>query len=112
MNADKRKQLINDYKTKPSVGAVYAIDCSGNHRRIVKSTVDIGGIQSRFQFAMSIKGCPDPMLNNEWIQYGSESFSLVILEELKMKKDQSPREFADDMKQLYKLWLEKSDESE
>lgn len=112
MNADKRKQLKNDYKSKPAQGAVYAIECSGNHRRIVKSTVDIGGIQSRFAFAMAIKGCPDPALNSEFLQYGPESFSLTILEELKMKEDQSPREFAEDMKQLCVLWLEKYAEDE
>lgn len=109
MNADRKKQLKSDYKSKPATGAVYAILCSGNQRRIVKSTVDVGGIQSRFRFAMATKSCPDPMLNNEWLQYGSDAFSLVILEELTMKEDQTAAEFAEDMKQLYELWLEKPD---
>lgn len=110
MDTDTRRQLKNEYKAKPNVGAVYAIECSGNGRRIVKSTVDIGGIRSRFRFAMEIKGCPDPMLNNEWLQYGSKSFSLLVLEELKKKEDQTPAEFAQDMKQLYELWQSRPDE--
>lgn len=109
MNTDKKRQLKYDYKNKPAIGAVYAIECSGNQRRIIKSTVDIGGIKIRFQFAMATKTCPDPMLHNEWLQYGSESFSLIILEERKMKEEQTSREFADDMKQLYELWLKKHD---
>lgn len=108
MNSDKRKQLKNNYKNKAAVGGVYAIECSGNHRRCIKSTVDIAGIKNRFQFALSIKGCPDPIMNNEWIQYGSDAFSLVILEELTMKDGQTPKEFANDIALLYEMWLEKT----
>ena len=106
MNADQRRQLKNEYRNKPAVGAVYAIDCSGNQRRWIKSTVDLEGIKNRFRFAISIQGSPDPAMNNEWKQYGAESFSLVVLEELKMKEDQTAKEFAEDIKQLLKLWLE------
>lgn len=109
MNSDRKKQLRNEYKSKPAVGAVYAIDCSGNGRRLMKSTVDIGGIKSRYNFAISTKGSPDPSLNNEWLKYGSESFSLTVLEEMTMREGQSPKEFADDMNALYELWLEKTD---
>ena len=108
MQTDRKKQLKNDYKDRHAVGAVYAITCSGNHRRCIKSTVDIGGIKSRFQFAMAIKSCPDPALSSEFAQYGAESFSLSVLEELEMKEGQTAREFAEDMKQLLALWLEKT----
>ena len=110
MNEQKRIQIRDDYKSKPNVGAVYAIDCSGNQRRLLKWTVDIEGLKNRFKFALATKGSPDPALNTEWKQYGSESFSLVVLEEMEMKKDQTAREFREDMKQLYELWLEKPEE--
>lgn len=112
MNEEKKRQIRNEYKSKPAVGAIYALECSGNKRRCIKSTVDIEGLKNRFQFALSIKGCPDPVMTAEWKEYGSESFSLVVLEELKMKEDQTAREFRDDMKQLYELWLEKLKEEE
>lgn len=107
MDSAKKKELINSYKRKRQVGAVYAIDCAGNGRRLVKSTVDVGGIQSRYNFAISIQGCPDPALQREWAEYGSATFSLTILEELPMKEDQTSREFADEMKVLLEMWLEK-----
>lgn len=107
MNADRKKQIISDYKSKRAVGGVYAIVCSGNQRRCVKASPDIGGIKNRYQFAMAIKGCPDPVFRKEWEAYGSESFSLHILEELEMKEDQSAREFAEELELLRDLWLEK-----
>lgn len=108
MDSEKKKQLIKEYKSKLAVGAVYCIECSGNQRRYIKSTVDIGGIRNRFGFAIQTKSCPDPALYSEWSKYGSESFSLVILEELEQKEDQSSKEFANDIKLLLELWLEES----
>lgn len=107
MDAEKRKQLRNDYKRKPAVGAVYAISCSGNHSRKIYSTVDIGGLQNRFAFSQAIKGCPDPTLRREWEAYGFDSFSLEVLEELRMKEDQTPKAFAEEVKLLQALWEEK-----
>ena len=107
MDADKRKQLISDYKRKLNVGAVYALECSGNNRRWIKSTTDIQGIKNRFQFSMSMKGCPDPATRAECEKYGYDSVSLVVLEELKMKEDQTDKEFADEIKVLKELWVDK-----
>lgn len=107
MNTEKRKQLIHDYKQKRSVGAVYALECSGNHRRWIKSTTDIAGLKNRFQFSMSMKGCPDPVTRVECATYGWDSISLVVLEELEKKEDQTDKEFAEDIKVLKALWVDK-----
>ena len=106
MNEDRKKQLARDYKKKCAVGAVYQITCGGSGRKIVKSTVDMDAIQSRFQFALATKSCPDPALRAEWLEYGAESFSLSVLEEIKKKEDQSSAEFAEDVKALREMWLE------
>lgn len=112
MDPAKKRQLKNNYKSKPAVGGVYCILCSGNQRRLIKSSVDLAGIQSRYNFALAIKGCPDPALQSEWMEYGSDSFSFTVLEELTMKEGQSPREFADDMDLLREMWIEKQDRGE
>lgn len=107
MDADKRKQLINDYKCKLNIGAVYALECKGNNRRWIKSTTDIQGIKNRFQFSMSMKGCPDPATRAECEKYGWDSITLVVLEELEMKEGQTDKEFADDIKALKEMWIDK-----
>ena len=107
MDQERKKQLIKDYKRKLNIGAVYYIECRGNHRRILFSTIDIGSIKNRYAFSRSINGCPDPSFYGEWTKYGTESFSLVVLEELKMKEDQTAQDFADDIKMLLEMWREK-----
>ncbi len=114
MNTDMKRQMRDDYKHKLKVGAVYALECSGNHRRWIRSTTDIHGIRNRFQLAVSMKGCPDPLTRTECDHYGWDSISLTVLEELEMKKDQTIKEFSDDLKLLQELWAEKllSDDEE
>lgn len=107
MNAEEKKRLVNEYKSKPVTGGVYCIECSGNHRRWIKSTTDLEGIANRFKFAVETGGCPEPSMLREWKEYGVSSFSLIVLEELKKKEDSTAREFADDITALYELWLEK-----
>lgn len=107
MNEEQKKKIKDDYRNQAAVGAVYALCCSGNHQRWLKSTVDIKGIRNRFAFAVASNGCPDPSARREWTQYGTGSFSLEILEELKQKEEQSAKEFADDIAVLLELWTEK-----
>lgn len=108
VDTSEKKRLKNDYKKKPAVGAVYCIECGGNKRRYIKSTMDIGGIKNRFSFAMAIGSCPDPALRREWSEYGNKSLSLTVLEELEMGEDQTDGEFAKDIELLLELWREKS----
>ncbi len=107
MDAEKKRMLKSEYRNMLRVGAVYALECSGNHRRWIRWTPDIQGMKNRFQFSVSMKQCPDPATRLECDKYGWESISLVVLEELKMKKDQTSKEFSDELKLLCKMWTEK-----
>ena len=113
MDTDIRRRLKDEYKHKLNIGAVYVLECSGNHRRWIRSTTDIQGIRNRFQFAASMKVCPDPATHSECDQYGCDSISLAVLEELQMKEGQTAGEFSDDIELLRELWMQKllSDEN-
>ncbi len=112
MDKEKRKALINAYKSKLAVGGIYCIQCSGNGRRWIKSTYDMEGSKGRFMFAVNAKLCPEPCMQREWMEYGIDSFSFLCLEELKMGETQTESEFHNDVIALYEMWLEKETEKE
>lgn len=107
MDPAEKKRLKDNYKSSAAVGGIYRLVCEGNGHAIVKSTLDIAGIKSRFNFAMKIKSCPDPNMQKDCLEFGSDSFKLEVLEELTMKEGQTAKEFSDDMEVLYELWLER-----
>jgi hypothetical protein len=47
-----------------------------------------------------------------WKQYGADSFSFEIVEEIEKKETQTQRQFSDDLNTLLELWNEKKMEGE
>ena len=46
-------------------------------------------------------------MNLEWKQYGANSFSFTVLEEINKGETQTDQEFAEDIRTLYDMWMEK-----
>lgn len=107
---DRRKELKNLYKSRAMIGGVYRISCSGNGRVWIKSAKNLQEQQNRFRFFISGNYCPEPGMRAEWKQYGAESFSLTVLEELKKGETQTEAEFARDIETLHEIWMQKQEE--
>jgi hypothetical protein len=107
MDSMRRKELKNTYKEKAAIGGIYRILCKGNGRTWMKSTTNLAGQKNKFIFSVSINSCPEPIMQMEWMEYGAQSFSFAILEELKQKESQTEREFSEDIKALLEIWQEK-----
>ena len=107
MDSSKRKEMKNAYKAKKITAGICCIYCSGNNRRLIQATRDTESLRNRFVFSMKTGTNPDPLLLEEWKQYGNDSFSFEVLEEIEKREGQPEKEFADDIDVLYEMWPEK-----
>lgn len=107
MDSARKKELAASYRSRRSVGGICCIRCSGNQRVRLLPTKNLKGLQNRFEFSMATHECPDPFFRDEWAEYGADSFSFEVLEELKQGETQTDKEFAEDIDELYELWSEK-----
>lgn len=107
MEKFSKRELKEQYKNRAVIGGVYCIKCNGNGRTWIKSTKNMTGQKNRIEFSISANSCPEPDMFREWEQYGAESFSFIILEEIKKGETQTEREFTNDINLLYDMWIEK-----
>ncbi len=102
-----KKEIKEQYKNRAVIGGVYSITCTGSGRRWIKSTKDLAGQKNKFEFFTSTNLCPEPGMSVDWKQYGAEAFSFDILEQLEKGESQTDKEFADDIRTMYDMFLEK-----
>lgn len=104
-----KKELKEQYKNRVVSGGIYCIKCNANGRMWIKSTKDMQSAKKRFEFFIETNMCPEMCMFTEWNQYGSNTFSFVVLEELKKGETQTEREFSDDIDALLQMWIESKD---
>lgn len=106
MERQSKKEIKDQYKNRTLVGGVYSITCNGSGRVWIKSTNDLEGQINKFNFFVSTNFCPEPTMRTDWNQYGADAFSFSILEKLEKGETQTDKEFSDDIRALYEMWLE------
>ena len=107
MKSQAKRQMLAAYKERVVLGGVYAITNTVTGRRLVETTQSLAGSRNRFEFSQTTGSAVSLKLQRDWDTYGSESFVFEVLEELERGETQTPREFANDLKMLKALWLEK-----
>lgn len=112
MDKQERKEKLAAYKERKRVGGVYVIQNRFTGKMLLQSAVDLRGGENRFRFLKQTGSCPSPVLQQDWRQYGGDAFTLKVLETLDQKEDQTEKEFAQDIKTLEELWLERLKPSE
>ena len=107
MEKQSKRENKEQYKNRSVIGGVYCITCTKSGRSWIKSTKDLAGQRNKFDFFTSTNLCPEPGMSSDWKQYGAESFSFSILEQLEKGESQTDKEFADDIQTMYDMLLEK-----
>lgn len=90
MDKDKKKELLKGYKEHTVVGGIFVIECSGNGRRQVESTTDMKAQGVDLRFILKIDCAPEPTMTAEYKEYGRDSFSFTLIEEIG-KRTHRPR---------------------
>jgi hypothetical protein len=108
---NRRKEIINEYKERKSLGGVYRITNTLSGKYLLGYAANLKSVQNHFQFAITTGSSIHPKLQKDWQELGAQAFTLEILEELEQKPGQSQAEFLDDLKTLEQLWRANLDTS-
>ena len=106
MEKRKRRELLEAYRERKTVGGIYAVRNRRNGKLLVGSAADLRGIRNRFEFAKRTGSGLSLKLKRDWETFGPEAFELEILEELEKKDAQTAEEFAADLRALLEMKLE------
>lgn len=109
MEKSQKKELLAEYKARKVIGALYSIKNTMNGKALILCTLNLEGSKNRFAFSQKMGGCENLKLREDWKNFGANAFVFEVLEELKMGEGQTQKEFQDDLKILYSLWIEKTD---
>jgi hypothetical protein len=112
MKSEVKRQMLATYKERIVIGGVYAITNTATGKKLVESTQSLAGIRNRFEFSQATGSAVSLRLQKDWNTYGPEGFAFEVLEELKRGEAQTPQEFANDLKMLKEMWLQKGHPAE
>jgi len=85
MEKEKRKQLVAEYQERERQMGVYSITNKKNGRLYIDASTNMHGLWGKEQFILDMGTHTNKELQNDWKQYGSESFSFEVLELLKLE---------------------------
>ncbi len=101
---EKRKSLQRAYKEADEVGCVALYENMVNGKYLIVGEPNLRGTESRFQFSKEMNGCAHMRLSKDWAIFGTEAFSLTILDTLKKGPDQTTKEFKEELAALADMY--------
>jgi len=106
-SAEKKRAMRAAYKERIKLGGVYRIVNGKNGRYMLFSAANLEGAKNRFAFSKNTNTCIFLKMKQDWDAYGADVFEFEVLEELKMGKEQTDQEFAEDLEVLLGMWAER-----
>ncbi len=108
MDADRRKQILRDYKDNPPPAGVYQIRNKRNGKVYLGSAPNVDGKLNTQRFMLHGGGHMNKALQNDWAAQTPEDFAFEVLEYLKPSSPEaSPLIVRTELADLEKRWLEK-----
>jgi hypothetical protein len=104
---DRKKELKLQYKQmKPQMG-IFIIRSKVNNKCFLQTTQDLRGVINGAKARLEGGFHPNRELQKEWNEFGADSFTIEILEELEYSKDEQKTDYSEELAILQMLWEEK-----
>jgi hypothetical protein len=104
---DRKKELKLQYKQmKPDMG-IFIIRCKNNNKCFINAVHDLRGAQNGALVRLGAGMHPNKELQKEWKEYGSDAFTIEVLETLKYDKDEIKTDYTEELTLLQMIWEEK-----
>ena len=102
----KKRELKKEYKQNQTPMGVYRIRNLANDKVLVGTAFNLPGILNSHKFQLSMGGHPNKALQAEWDEFGGESFTFEVLDEL-TRTGASGEDYREELAFLEELWLDK-----
>ena len=105
MDAERKKELINDYKRTPRAYGVFSVTNLRNGRKLLVAAPDIDARMRRHRLQLTTGGHAVKELQQDWSEIGEDGFEFEVLE--RIVPDDADADISGDLKVLEELWHEK-----
>src|SRR5690242_9176258 len=100
---NRRKEILNEYKERKLQAVAYRVINPVNRKYYIDHAANLKSAQNHSQFALKTARALNPTLKKDWEEFGAQTFSIEILEELEQREDQTQAQFMDELKTLEQL---------
>ena len=102
-----KKELKKEYQQTHTLIGVYQIRNIANDKVLIGRALNLPGAINSNRFQLNAGSHPNRTLQAEWREFGSDSFSFEIVDELAATEGPS-HDYRADLQFLEEFWLEKS----
>lgn len=101
-----KKEINREYLERPKPAGVFQVKNTANGKLLLGSSLNLEGALNGHKFTLKIGSHRNKGLQNDWNEYGAESFVFEILETVQVREDPNYN-LGDELTLLEMIWLEK-----
>lgn len=101
-----KKEINREYLERPKPAGVFQVKNTANGKLLLGSSLNLEGALNGHKFTLKIGSHRNKGLQNDWNEYGAESFVFEILETVQVREDPNFN-LGDELTLLEMIWLEK-----
>jgi hypothetical protein len=107
MDKKRKKDLNQEYRRNHPPMGVYQIRNTANDKLFIGAALNVPGAINSSRLQLNAGSHPNKKLQSEWREFGGQSFTFEIVDELTAAEGPN-HDYRTDLAFLEELWLEKS----